>query len=269
MTKILEDRVMETTTTTGTGSLTVSGAVPGFRTFDAACVDGDTFDYSVFGVDSDGVATGEYETGLGTQTSSGVLARTTVYKSSNADAHVNFGVGGKYIMMIQAAQNVITSAGGGTQDTLDTDLAATDPAEFYATNDVWKFVVTEQGDKVAIMGAIKVTVGGSPSLSGTAYTVPADKNLLLNAVQPSALIYPAAQAATWGKIHLCVNGATVFDTSDESEVPAHGRIFSHSTGVGPLVIATDGDTIEMQATNNFGIATVYMNLQAFFTLQDV
>jgi len=79
----LADRVKETTSTTGTGSLTLTGAASGFRTFASAMTVGDTTGYCAV----DGTS---WEVGLGTLSASTTLARTAVHASSNAGALVNF-----------------------------------------------------------------------------------------------------------------------------------------------------------------------------------
>ncbi|HEY7821367.1 MAG TPA: hypothetical protein VIG24_00965, partial [Acidimicrobiia bacterium] len=68
MALVVKDRVKETTATTGTGALTLAGAVSGFQTFTTALSDADTTYYAVR-EDS----TGEWEVGLGTFTASGTL----------------------------------------------------------------------------------------------------------------------------------------------------------------------------------------------------
>jgi len=105
MTK-LADRVKETTTTTGTGTLSLSGtAYTGFQTFSAAFLTGDAVYYMV----TDGVS---WEVGVGTLTSGTpwMLARTTVIASSNANALVNFGVGTKDVLCTLPASAVISTA---------------------------------------------------------------------------------------------------------------------------------------------------------------
>ena len=82
----LGDRVRETSNTTGTGPLTLAGAVAGFQGFADYLADGDT---TLYVIESDDGS--QWEVGFGTWTASGsVLARTTVYQSSNSDALVNF-----------------------------------------------------------------------------------------------------------------------------------------------------------------------------------
>lgn len=86
MALVLADRVKETTTTTGTGTYTLAGAVGGFETF-ASVGDGNTTYYCC----TDGT---DFEVGLGTYTASGTtLARTTILQSSNSDAAVNWAAG--------------------------------------------------------------------------------------------------------------------------------------------------------------------------------
>lgn len=84
MALVFKDRVKETSTTSGTGTLTLSGAVSGYQSF-SVIGDGNTTYYSI--VDT---LTGDWETGIGTYTSSGTtLARTTVLESSNSNSAVN------------------------------------------------------------------------------------------------------------------------------------------------------------------------------------
>ena len=99
---ILADRVRETTTTTGTGTVTLAGAVAGFQSF-STVGNGNTTYYCI--VDS---ATGTWETGLGTYSTTGpTLARTTVLESSNSNALVNFGAGSKDVFVTLPADKAV------------------------------------------------------------------------------------------------------------------------------------------------------------------
>lgn len=97
---ILADRVKETTTTTGTGNITLAGAVSQFRAFSSVMANNDTTTYAIVG------QTGtEWEVGFGTWQTGGTLVRTTVYASSNAGAAVNFSAGTKDVFMTIAGGN--------------------------------------------------------------------------------------------------------------------------------------------------------------------
>lgn len=94
----IADRVKETTTTTGTGALTLAGAMTGFRAFSSVCSDQDTCWYALQAVDGNGAPTGDWEVGLGTYAASGTtLTRTTVYASSNSGSAVSLAAGTKQV----------------------------------------------------------------------------------------------------------------------------------------------------------------------------
>jgi hypothetical protein len=81
MALIVKDRVKETTTTTGTGTVTLAGASTGFQSF-AAIGNGNTTYYAI-------TSGNDYEVGLGTYTSSGTtLSRTTILESSNSGSAI-------------------------------------------------------------------------------------------------------------------------------------------------------------------------------------
>jgi len=92
------DRVRETTTSTGTGTIDLDGAVAGFQTFVAGVGDGEECSYAIIAVDGDGVPTGDWELGFGTVTDAATdtLSRTP-YASSNAGSAVNFSAGTKQV----------------------------------------------------------------------------------------------------------------------------------------------------------------------------
>lgn len=97
MAEITADRVYETSTTTGTGSYTLAGAISGYRAFSAVCANGDTVRCFVEEVDGNGVPNGGWEVGLYTWSTGGTLARTTIETSSNGNAAVSWSAGTRRI----------------------------------------------------------------------------------------------------------------------------------------------------------------------------
>jgi hypothetical protein len=92
MALILKDRVQETTTTTGTGTLTLGGAVTGYQAF-TAIGNANTTYYAIYASGGS-----EWEVGIGTYTASGTtLSRDTVLSSSNSGSLVNFSAGTKNV----------------------------------------------------------------------------------------------------------------------------------------------------------------------------
>lgn len=96
MSHIAADRVRDTTTTTGTGSVTLANSAPtGYRTFGSVCANNDTVFYVIAHQSAD-----EWEVGYGTYSTTGpALARTTVISSSNSNAAVNFSAGTKDVLL--------------------------------------------------------------------------------------------------------------------------------------------------------------------------
>lgn len=95
---LLADRVKETTTTTGTGTVNLGGAATGFVTFVAAVGDAAKVYYTISGGS-------EWEVGIGTVTdaSPDTLARNTILASSNAGSAVNFSAGTKDVFLTAPA----------------------------------------------------------------------------------------------------------------------------------------------------------------------
>ena len=95
MALVVKDRVQETSTTTGTGTFTLAGAVSGFQSF-SAIGNGNTTYYAIVGGT-------EWEVGLGTYTSSGTtLSRDTVLASSTG-SKVSFSAGTKNVFVTYPA----------------------------------------------------------------------------------------------------------------------------------------------------------------------
>ena len=106
MALVLKDRVQETTTVTGTGTLTLLGAVTGYQSF-AAIGNANTTYYTIAGQ-----GTAEWEVGIGTYTASGTtLSRATILASSNAGSLVNFSPGTKNVFCTYPSSRSIYADG--------------------------------------------------------------------------------------------------------------------------------------------------------------
>ncbi len=101
MALVLKDRVKETTTVTGSGTVTLGGSVVGFQSFSDALTDGDTTFYAL----SHRTAA-EWEVGIGTYTS-GTLSRDTILESSNSGSAVSFTAGTKDVFLTYPAEKSV------------------------------------------------------------------------------------------------------------------------------------------------------------------
>lgn len=94
----IADRVKETTTTTGTGDITLLGAVAQFVAFSTPFAIGDYFNYAIVGQSGT-----EWEVGRGKLSGASTLVRDVVRASSNAGAAVNFSAGTKDVFCTASA----------------------------------------------------------------------------------------------------------------------------------------------------------------------
>ena len=118
MALVLNDRVKETTTTTGTGTINLGGAQTNFETFVAGIGNSNTTYYAIVHRSN-----AEFEIGLGTITdaSPDTLARTTIISSSNSDSAVDFSAGTKDVFCTMPASKAVHED-GSSDVTLPNDL---------------------------------------------------------------------------------------------------------------------------------------------------
>ena len=111
---VLNDRVKETTTSTGTGTINLAGAETGFETFVAGVGNSNTCYYCIAHQSAD-----EFEVGIGTVTdaSPDTLSRTTIISSSNSDSAVDFSAGTKDVFCtLPASKAVFFDESSGSSD---------------------------------------------------------------------------------------------------------------------------------------------------------
>jgi len=118
MALVVKDRVQETTTTTGTGTITLAGAVTGFQSF-SVIGNANTTYYTI-------AAGSQYEVGIGTYTSSGTtLSRDTILESSNGGSAVDFSAGIKNVFVTYPAERALYTDASSNAIALGTPASAT------------------------------------------------------------------------------------------------------------------------------------------------
>lgn len=97
---VVKDRVLQTTSTVGTGPVTLTGTVSGFQSF-SVIGNGNTTYYTIAG-------SNQWEVGIGTYTAAGpTLTRDTILESSNGGAIVNFNAGVKNVFVTYPAEKSV------------------------------------------------------------------------------------------------------------------------------------------------------------------
>lgn len=146
------DRVLETSTSQGVGTINLLGAVPGFQSFVSGVGNGNKCAYFI----EDGL---DWESGIGTVTSGSpdTLSRDTVLKSSNSNVAVDWGPGTRNVflgasssMLIWRDENLndvsAVGTGGGTGNAQTVTMAPVPLA--YSPNMVirWKSPAANSGN---------------------------------------------------------------------------------------------------------------------------
>ena len=178
MALVINDRVKETTTTTGTGAVSLAGAVTGFETFAAGIGNSNTVYYCIVHQTA-----AEFEVGLGTlDGDSSDLTRTTVISSSNSDSAVDFSAGTKDVFCTIPASKLIfedanNDATIGRNLTVTGDLTITGDDITMNTNTSGAALIGDgtNFNPVTISGDISIAANGTAAI-GSGVIVNADIN---------------------------------------------------------------------------------------------
>jgi hypothetical protein len=158
MALVVKDRVQETTTTTGTGTVTLAGAVTGFQDF-SAIGDGNTCYYAI-------TSGNNWEVGIGTYTSSGTtLSRDTILESSNAGSAITLADTSNVFCTYPAEKS-------GHKDATNTIYSE----QVGATNGIFVNNATISANYTIPTGYHAVSVGPVTVSGGVSVTVPASSN---------------------------------------------------------------------------------------------
>lgn len=173
MALVIADRVQDTTSTTGTGAISLDGAPPaGYQSF-AAIGNGNTTYYTISGGS-------EWEVGIGTYNSTGAtLNRDTVLSSSNGGALVNFSAGTKIVFVTYPAERSVNQDAAGNVNINITGNAATATKATNLNDGAAGSIPyqTASNTTAFLSAASGVLVGGTtpsfstaPTLTGTNFT---------------------------------------------------------------------------------------------------
>jgi hypothetical protein len=256
---LMADRVRETTTTAGTGTITLDGAATGYQSFGTAFGSGALVYYVIAGPV-------EWEIGIGT-TGAGTLARTTVLQSTNGDALVPFSAGQKDVFCAYVADRAVTTSDAAalTNKTIDSYTNFVGANQLHlkckamanlAKGTVCKITGWNAGENAVEVNAMTSTADLAFGVMYTALTTGSFGEIIntgyleginTNAYAPGTILYPngtggfTSTKPTSGTYQACayvlrqqsVNGTIYVEFTNPSQVEA-------STNTGNTLVLRDG-----------------------------
>ena len=251
------DRVRETTTTTGTGTLDLAGAVSGFRTFVSGIGDGNVTYYAIVHRTA-----AEFEIGIGTVTdaSTDTLSRTTVLSSSNSNSAVSFSAGTKDVFCTQPASKAVFEDNNADVTLPDDLILGSDSAVLKFGADSDTTLTHTDGTGLTLNSTNKLTFNDT----GTFIHSNADGDLDLSADGTNA---DAIKLTSSGGITLDAAGDIILDADGDNITIKDGSntaldiVLNGTTDVtldapGDIILDADGgDVFFKDGGTTFGSAT--------------
>ncbi len=275
MALVVKDRVKETTSTTGTGTLTLGGAVTGFQTFTSVLSNSDTTYYAIFES-----STGQFEVGLGTFTSSGTtLARTTVLESSNSGNAINLTAGAADVFITQPAEKSVyldssghiaaadgrnvTNVAASTATTAATVTTAAQPniTSLGTLTTLTVDDITINGSTISDGGDLTVDVGGAITLDAdSGYIDFADGGTTIGRIENSSSDFKF-EARVQDKDILFVgnDGGSGITALQLDMADAGTAIFNHDIKLGDNSKALFGASSDLEVYHNGTNSVIYDN----------
>lgn len=226
---VVADRVKETTTTAGTGTITLAGAATGFQSFSVIGNANQTY-YTIAGQ-----GTSEWEVGIGTYTASGTtLSRDSVLSSSDSGNLVDFAAGTKDVFVVYPSERAVYG---------DTVGNVTITTNFQAAR-------LTAADSTANATLI---YGDAYSVSGAAAIPMVDMSGIWNTTgEPTLVKYNVTNTASGTNsllLDLQVGGSSRFRVDKDGDVFAASSIFGAAVSVSSALIGTTGTLTNLTATN--------------------
>ena len=223
MAHVLNDRVKETTTTTGTGTVNLAGAETGFESFVAGIGNSNTTYYCIVHQSAD-----EFEVGIGTVTdaSPDTLSRTTIISSSNSDSAVNFSAGTKDVFCtLPASKTVFFDETSGGSD-VAIGSRGTNPMGLGITGTV--LALTEQNNVASLQidgnTGTRIDMGTQGSRNAVFYTDANQLEISRTTDHPIKFVVNSSEVARFVSTELklasgkkLVGGASSVDLTIQSE----------------------------------------------------
>ena len=266
MALVLADRVLETTTTAGSGTITLAGAEPGYQSF-SAVGDGNQTYYTITG-DT------EWEVGIGTYTASGTtLSRDTVLSSSNSGAKVTFPAGVKKVFVTYPSEKSVNrdvsgniSAASGIITNVASPSAASDAAtKLYVDSLVAAGITYHSPVKYEVPNTVgnlnatynNGTAGVSATLTNAGTLAAFVPDGVTASISDRVLVYSQTNAFENGVYTVTVvgNGSTAWVLTRASDADTYALKSPNSLGGGDAFFVTSGDTGagETYLCNNSGV----------------